>query len=106
MEDRFRQMLFDFDEAERRSVLELWRVDELYEDANAELLAKLYEDGRIERKEVGIHAESLASYVCMWANTGPNGGLIALGVEDGGTILGCAESYSQKLWIAEKKRRR
>src|SRR5687767_14917937 len=28
----------------------------------------------------------------MWANTPPNGGLIALGVEDDGTITGCGNN--------------
>src|SRR5207237_615567 len=83
------QLEFDFDEAERRLVLELWRVDEIFKDASGDLLQKLREDNRIERKPAGTHAEALAIYVSMWANTPPDGGIIALGIEDDGEITGC-----------------
>jgi hypothetical protein len=76
------QLEIDFETADRRSVLGLWRVDEIFNDATGDLLSQMNEDDRIERKPAGIHAESLATYVCMWANTPPVGGLIAVGVED------------------------
>jgi ATP-dependent DNA helicase RecG len=105
MGSEFRQLTIDFDAAERRSVLELWHVDEIYRDATGELLEELYEDTRIERKPGGFHAESLAIYISMWANTGPDGGLIALGVEDDGTIVGCQEK-GQEIVANEARARR
>jgi hypothetical protein len=70
------------DTARRMSVLELWTTDEIWEKLSPELLPKFYEDARVERKPAGIHAEPLATYVCMWANTAPVGGIVLLGIED------------------------
>lgn len=86
---------FDFDSADRRSVLELWRVDEIFSEANEELLLSLYEDDRLERKPAGIHAELLAVYVSMWANTPADGGLIAVGITDDGEVTGCSDRAAE-----------
>lgn len=48
---------------------QLWTPDDIYNNANAETVASFKEDGRVERKPCGIHAEVLAEWVCMWANT-------------------------------------
>ena len=77
------QRHFDFPELERKAVPELWSVDEIYSGLDHENFSKFNEDQRLERKPPGIHADSLATYVCMWANTPPDGGLIAVGLEDG-----------------------
>src|SRR4051812_9286385 len=83
-------------EDNRRSVLELWSVDEIYEGATGELLQRLYEDMRIERKAAGIKPDFLATYVSMWANNDPDGGLMAIGVEDKtGNLLGCSAKAQQ-----------
>ncbi|HWF45516.1 MAG TPA: hypothetical protein VG168_00805, partial [Bryobacteraceae bacterium] len=63
--------------------------DEIWESASVELIFSIAEDRRIERKADGIHVENLSEYCSMWANTPPDGGLIAVGVEDSGKILGC-----------------
>lgn len=66
----------------------LMSVDEIYQRATTELLMKLQEDRRIERKPAGIHAEHLGSiYFPMWANT-PEGGLIVVGIEGDGRSPG------------------
>ena len=102
------QRHFDFEEPpepplDRRSVWQLWTVDEIYEEATTgELLRRFYEDERVERKSAGIHAESLATYVCMWANSPPDGGLIVLGIEDDGTITGCS---NHDLRLVDEERR-
>lgn len=83
------QRTFDFETLDRLSVRELWTPDEIYERASDDLLAKFYEDERLERKPAGMHAEPLATWVCMWANTPPAGGIIVLGIEDDGTLTGC-----------------
>lgn len=51
--------------------------DEIFQLVDAsELLRRLDEDNRLERKPPGFHPRSLGEYVCMWANTAPSGGLI------------------------------
>lgn len=99
-----KQLALNFDDAERRSVLELWRVDELYEEASEELLRKLYEDNRLERKPPGIHAEPLSEYVCMWANTAPEGGLLVVGVNDDGEIIGCKDRAEELIAVERRIR--
>lgn len=62
---------------------------EIYERASQSLLTQIKEDRRIERKPVGIHSKELGEYFSMWANTAPDGGLIAIGVSDDGAVSGC-----------------
>ena len=80
--------------------------DEIYESVDAELLRSLSEDRRIERKSAGIHDLSLGEYFSMWSNTVPDGGLIVVGIEDGGTISGCHKLHTRKLNELEKAPRR
>jgi ATP-dependent DNA helicase RecG len=63
-------------------------VDDIYDNVTPELLTMIKEDRRIERKPAGIHAKELGEYFCMWANTAPNGGLIAIGVSNDGKLQG------------------
>ena len=68
--------------------LALISPDELYQ--NAELfLTLLREDRRFERKSPLTSTRSLGEYFSMWANTVPDGGLIAIGIENNGLITGC-----------------
>lgn len=69
----------------------LLTVDEIYKNPSQSLLQSLKEDRRIERKPPGVHADFLGTYFSMWANTHPDGGLIIIGIEDNGTISGCAK---------------
>jgi len=80
-------MAFNFD-----GPTALLTVAEIYENASVELLRKLREDRRIERKPAGIHPENLGEYFSMWANTAPDGGLIVIGMEDAahGPVSGCS----------------
>ena len=68
--------------------LEALTVEELWAGATIELLSRLREDRRIERKPAGIHAAELAQYFSMWANT-IDGGLIVVGMENDGALSGC-----------------
>ena len=61
---------------------------ELYQNAEA-YLELLKEDRRFERKSARTSPRSLGEYFSMWANTLPDGGLIAVGIEDKGAIQGC-----------------
>src|SRR5438045_9410059 len=73
--------------------LALVSPDELYQNAEA-YIERLKEDRRFERKSPRTSPRSLGEYFSMWANTQPEGGLIAIGVEDDGIITGC-NSLSQ-----------
>lgn len=69
--------------------LALLTVEEIYESATDELLQRLTEDRRIERKAPRIHAQGLGDYFSMWANTSPDGGVIVVGQHDDGHFIGC-----------------
>lgn len=69
----------------------LLSVDAIFVNPTKELLRVLKEDRRIERKPVSImKSHELADYFSMWANTGAEGGLIAIGISNEGQALGCA----------------
>jgi ATP-dependent DNA helicase RecG len=68
-------------------------LDVLYDRASPATLEALEEDTRVERKPASyLKSAALADYFSMWANTGPDGGLIAVGISDDGDPLGCAET--------------
>jgi len=87
------QQIFDFD-ARPEAV---YSVDDIYDRASAELLQRLSEDKRFERKPSGYSKESLGKYFSMWANTSPSGGLIVSGVSDNGDFEGCSHLSSNAL---------
>lgn len=89
------QLELDF--SYKPTLLELLSVNEIYATADQELLFKLKEDKRIERKTAGIHPESLQKWFAMWANTPPDGGIIALGIEDDGSFTGCLKLSPDRL---------
>lgn len=76
--------------------------DEIYNAVNQELLTKLAEDRRLERKSPGIHGKDLGDYFSMWANTPPEGGIIVVGMSDGGEFLGCHTLSTNQLNELEK----
>ncbi len=63
--------------------------EDIYVNADVGLLKNLFEDKRFERKRAKYSPQELGDYFSMWANT-PEGGLIALGIEDDGKWSGCA----------------
>jgi ATP-dependent DNA helicase RecG len=69
------------------SVLALLTPDEIWESA-ATLVPHMKEDRRIERKPPRYDAKALGDYFSMWANTSPDGGLIVVGMGDGGEMIG------------------
>jgi ATP-dependent DNA helicase RecG len=82
--------------------LALLTVEEIYDRASSDLFKRLKEDRRIERKPTGIHSQSLGEYFSMWANTAPDGGLVVVGMEDGGTVAGCSQLSQKELNRLEK----
>jgi ATP-dependent DNA helicase RecG len=71
---------------------ELVPVDVLYERADQQTLERLAEDRRFERKTVGVHVQEIGNYLSVFANTAPDGGLVAVGVENDGRITGCGRA--------------
>ncbi len=74
----------------------LLRPDEIFEQANEELLRNLDESRYIERKSASFCGSPLGEYICMWSNTLPEGGVIALGVKNSGEIEGCLKLDSSR----------
>jgi ATP-dependent DNA helicase RecG len=69
---------------------ELLPVDNLYANADQHLLTQLIsEDRRFERKASGIEPRALGDYLSILANSAPDGGLIAVGIDDDRTFSGC-----------------
>jgi ATP-dependent DNA helicase RecG len=66
----------------------LLSIEEIYAHQSAGLFQILQEDRRIERKPAGVHAREFGEYICMWANTAPNGGLIVVGISNSGIVDG------------------
>jgi ATP-dependent DNA helicase RecG len=79
------QLILTFD-----GVPALLSVAEIYENASFELIARLKEDRRLERKPAGYQPRYLADYISMFANTKPDGGIIVLGMENNGEVVGCS----------------
>jgi ATP-dependent DNA helicase RecG len=71
-------------------------------DDPQELIRRLEESRCWERKPPGIHGRALGEYCSMWANTAPNGGLVAVGIEDNGKISGCHALSQDQLNAIEK----
>jgi hypothetical protein len=82
--------------------LALLTPDEIYQRVDAELLSRLKEDRRIERKPAGIHAAELGEYLSMWANTVPHGGLVIVGQANDGEFLGCSGLDQNRINEVEK----
>ena len=78
-------------------VLALLTPAQIYNAAGSELLKSLEEDRRIERKPPGIHLAELGEYFSMWANTAPHGGLIVIGMADGGEMIGLKEQPTKRI---------
>jgi ATP-dependent DNA helicase RecG len=84
--------------------LALLTVDEIYEHADQDLLERVKEDRRIERKPAGTHPKALGEYFSMWANTAPDGGIIVIGLENDGAASGCSSLSPDKLNALEQTR--
>jgi ATP-dependent DNA helicase RecG len=77
--------------------VELWSADEIFFTDSPSVIRAVNEGRQIERKPVGMHANALGIYFSMWANTPPDGGIIAIGVSDDGTIEGVSKTSANHL---------
>lgn len=84
-----RQLAFDFGADKTPPPSRLLSPDEIYQLASQVVLADIEERDTYERKPAGIHAPKLAEWICMFANSAPLGGLIAVGIADSGEFVGC-----------------
>lgn len=82
------QIPFDFS-APLPNLPQLWTPDDIFRTCDNETIERFKEDNRVERKRIEISQRDLADNVSMWANTQPSGGLIFLGIDNTGKILGC-----------------
>jgi ATP-dependent DNA helicase RecG len=92
-------LLIDFKASRHHPTLS---VDEIFDTADEKLLHDLGEDRRIERKPASIHCKELGEYISMWANTSPDGGLIVIGMGDGGTPSGLTQQGAKRWNDLEK----
>jgi ATP-dependent DNA helicase RecG len=96
------QRFLDFDLRVGRPPVALLNPDDIYSIASESLLRDIDEGSIYERKPPGIHAENLSEWICMWANTPPMGGLIAVGIADNGDFVGCTNIGTDRLNALEK----
>ena len=90
------QTEFDFGKPDA-ALPQLWTPDDIFRGVNQEIIEQFREDGRIERKSCKIEARGLGDYLSMWANTQPHGGLVLIGVENGGVLTGCSSLATEQL---------
>lgn len=91
-----------FSWAEEERVTALLTPDEIFDRADAALLKALGEDRRLERKPATYPPRSLGEYLSMWANTAPAGGVVVVGMEDGGAFQGLARMGTDALNALEQ----
>lgn len=68
--------------------VQLLSPHEAFTLASEKLIDRLIENSSMEKKSGRSKPAVLAEYFSMWANTGPNGGLLIVGVENDGTKTG------------------
>jgi hypothetical protein len=66
--------LFDFLDDEDQKPNRLLSPDELFDKLDESLIKDVKENRYIERKTASFSGSSLGEYICMWANTQPDGG--------------------------------
>ena len=98
-----KQLSFEFPEYGNET-LHLLKVEEIYDRASQSLMERLTEDRRLERKEPRVQPQALGDYFSMWSNTGPEGGLIVVGMGDHGEVLGCSSLSQDQINLIEKTR--
>lgn len=98
------QLGFDFS-APTHELPQLWTPDDIYNDCDQKTIETFSEDRRVERKRVEIGQKDLADYLSMWSNTQPSGGVMFIGVDKNGKLLGCKHCETSHLNDLETARR-
>ncbi len=81
---------------------QLMSPNEIFEAADEALLRKVKEDRSFEAKPNSYSLKPLGEYVCMWSNTQPDGGLIAVGIRNDKSFEGCCRMSQKDLNMLEK----
>jgi ATP-dependent DNA helicase RecG len=91
-----------FDLLDRPPIEALYKPDQIYESDDPSLFLRLTEDTRFDRKSGSSEGKVLAKYLSAFGN-GPSvdGGVLAIGIEDDGTISGCSHLSQSQLSIVE-----
>ena len=76
---------------------QLWTPDDIFNACDQRIIEQFGEDGRVERKRATISQKLLAEYVSMWSNTLPSGGVMLIGVNNDGRIVGCKDTEQNHL---------
>jgi ATP-dependent DNA helicase RecG len=77
--------------------VQLLSPHEVFARAEATLLSRLIENSAVEKKNGKIRQTVLSEYFSMWANTGPDGGIILVGIENDGTKTGLVGSSDRQI---------
>ena len=81
---------------------QLLSPNEIFKAADEALLRRVKEDRFFEAKPNSYPLKSLGEYVCMWSNTQPAGGLIAVGIRNDKSFEGCGRMSQKDLNMLEK----
>ena len=98
------QFAFDFNPP-KPELPQLWTPDDIYLNCTQKTIEMFSEDRRVERKRGEISQKDLADNLSMWANTQPHGGLMFIGVDKEGKILGLKHISTSHLNELETSRR-
>ncbi len=87
---------------ERPTLDALFKPDQIFQSDDAEFLANLPENTQLERKSGKVQASQLAKCLSAFGN-GPavEGGVVVIGIENDGTVTGCASLAPQKIQALE-----
>ena len=92
-------MAMDFDV--KPALEQLW-MPTRYSKVPVNQCFESYPKINVWRKSTKTSDRSLGNNVCMWANTAPEGGLIAFGIQNDGAIKGCKHLSPERLNGLEK----
>jgi ATP-dependent DNA helicase RecG len=83
---------------DRPPIEALYSPDQIYESEDFQLFSRLTEDPRFDRKSASAQPKELAKYLSAFGN-GPSvdGGVLAIGIDNDGTVSGCKRIEQDRL---------
>lgn len=97
------QQLSLLDLLEKPPIEALYSPDQIYDSSDVSLFTRLTEDHRFDRKSARAQPKELAKYLSGFGN-GPSvdGGVLAIGIEEDGTVSGCSHLEQDRLSELER----
>lgn len=88
---------------ERPPIEALYSAEQIYDSTDFKLFSRLTEDHRFDRKSAKAQPKELAKYLSGFGN-GPSveGGVLAIGIEQDGSVTGCKSLGQDRLSELEK----